>query len=172
MTTASNSTEERLATLEARLRSVEDRLEITDVIYRYGPAVDAGSADDVLALFTDDGVYDVDTGVLTGSDEIAGMVSGRAHQGIVHHGCSHVMSAPQISIDGDAATVISYSQLILRNNDDRAFTVLRSTANFWKLTRTDAGWRVSHRTARKFDGSDEVLSLLRSHSSAGVASVD
>lgn len=157
--------EDRLEALEARLRSVEDRLEITDLIYQYGPAVDSGASDDVVALFTDDGIYDVDTGVLTGSEEIAGMVNGRAHQGIVHHGCSHVMSSPQITIDGDTATVISYSQLILRNSDDRAYTVLRSTANFWKLARTAAGWRVSHRTARKFDGSDEVLALLRSHTS-------
>lgn len=158
--------EERLAALEERLRLVEDRLAITDLIYRYGPAIDTGSVDDVLALFTADGVYDVDTGLLSGADEIAAMVVGDPHQSLIRRGCSHVMSAPQIRIDGDAASVVSYSQLILRDGDADAFTVLRSTVNVWRLARTADGWRVTHRTARKVDGSDEVRELLAAHSAA------
>ncbi|EGD55794.1 nuclear transport factor 2 family protein [Gordonia neofelifaecis] len=155
--------DERLEALEARLRTVEDQLAITDLIYRYGPAIDTGSVEDVLALFTDDGVYDVDTGLLSGAQEIADMVTGDMHQGLIHHGCSHVMSAPQIRIDGDDASVVSYSQLVLRDADRDAFTVLRATVNHWTLTRTADGWRVSHRTARKVDGSSEVRALLGSH---------
>ncbi|WP_226995612.1 nuclear transport factor 2 family protein [Gordonia phthalatica] len=156
--------DDRLAALEARLNLVEDRLAITDLIYRYGPAIDTGSVDDVLALFTADGVYDVDTGLLSGADEIAAMIGGDMHQGFIRQGCSHLMSAPQINIDGDAASVVSYSQLVLREPDGDGFTVFRTTVNHWRLVRTDDGWRVAHRTARKVDGSDEVRALLGSHS--------
>ncbi|WFN91428.1 nuclear transport factor 2 family protein [Gordonia sihwensis] len=155
--------DERLEALETRLRLVEDRLAITDLVYRYGPAIDTGSVDDVLALFTEDGVYDVDAGRLSGAQEIADMVTGDPHQGLIHRGCSHVMSAPQIRIDGDRASVVSYSQLLLRDPARDTFTVLRATVNHWALTRTPDGWRVAQRTARKVDGSDEVRALLASH---------
>lgn len=161
---APQTVEDRLAALEQRLHLVEDRLAITDLIYRYGPAVDTGSADDVLALFTDDGVYDVDTGRLSGANEIAAMINSDLHQSLIRQGCSHLMSAPQINIDGDAAGVVSYSQLVLRKPDSDGFTVLRTTVNHWRLVRTDDGWRVAHRTARRVDGSAAVRALLGSHS--------
>ncbi|NLG46903.1 nuclear transport factor 2 family protein [Gordonia sp. (in: high G+C Gram-positive bacteria)] len=161
--------EERLAALEKRLHDVEDQLAITDLIYRYGPAIDTGSVDDVLALFTDDGVYDVDTGILSGADEIAAMVTGDMHQGLIRRGCGHVMSAPQIRVEGDEATVVSYSQLVLRNANSKDYSVLRTTVNYWQLVRTDDGWRIAHRTARKADGTAEVRALLGSHSAASLA---
>ncbi|WP_347956460.1 nuclear transport factor 2 family protein [Gordonia aichiensis] len=164
--------DDRLAALEERLRLVEDRLAITDLIYRYGPAIDTGSAADVLSLFTADGVYDVDTGRLSGAEAIAEMVDGQAHQGLVHRGCSHVMSAPQIELDGDTATVVSYSQLVLRRSDDRAYAVLRATANHWELVRTPDGWRVAKRTARKIDGSAQVRALLGSHLTGAATGAD
>ena len=40
-----------VAALEARLRAVEDQLAITRLVVSYGPAVDSGSAEDVVADF-------------------------------------------------------------------------------------------------------------------------
>ncbi|GEE00742.1 hypothetical protein nbrc107696_11880 [Gordonia spumicola] len=152
--------EERLAAVEARLRAAEDRLAIMDLVYSYGPAVDTGSAEGTAAVFTVDGVYDVDTGLLAGAAAISDMVNGDAHQGLVARGCGHLMTAPQITLDGDAATVRSYSQLVVPRSSDRGYAVARLTANRWDLVRTDAGWRVARRTARLVDGSSRARDLL------------
>ncbi|WP_026918667.1 nuclear transport factor 2 family protein [Gordonia shandongensis] len=161
------TSDERIAALEARLddmagrlREVEDRLEITTLIHRYGPAVDSGSADATVALFTATGVYDVDTGLLSGPREIAAMVDGDDHRGLVDRGCSHVMSAPQIRVAGDAASAVSYSQLLVHRSDGRGVAVVRSTANSWRFERTPDGWRVARRTARVIDGGDEARRIL------------
>ena len=52
--------EERLARLEARLQMFEDERVIQRIVASYGPLVDTGAADDVAALWSADGVYDVD----------------------------------------------------------------------------------------------------------------
>ncbi|QRY62234.1 nuclear transport factor 2 family protein [Gordonia sp. PDNC005] len=153
--------EERLDALEDRLRSAEDRLAIMDLVYSYGAAVDTGSAQVTAGMFTPDGVYDVDTGLLAGRQEIAAMVEGEPHQGLIAHGCGHLMTAPQITLDGDRATVRSYSQLIVRRTSSSGFAVARLTANRWELIRVDDGWRVERRVARVVDGSDEPRGLLR-----------
>ncbi len=153
--------EERLDALEGRLRSAEDRLAIMDLVHSYGAAVDTGSAQVTADIFTSDGVYDVDTGLLAGREEIAAMVEGDPHQGLIAHGCGHLMTAPQITLDGDRATVRSYSQLIVRRASTDGFAVARLTANQWELIRTDDGWRVERRIARMVDGSAEPRDLLR-----------
>lgn len=71
------------------------------------------------------------------------------------------MTAPQITLDGDRATVRSYSQLIVRRASTDGFAVARLTANQWELIRTDDGWRVERRIARMVDGSAEPRDLLR-----------
>jgi hypothetical protein len=47
--------------------ALEDELAIHKVIACYGPAVDAGDGAGATAVFTDDGVYDVDVGRMEGS---------------------------------------------------------------------------------------------------------
>src|SRR5262249_15617696 len=54
--------ERAVAALARRVRALEDELAIHKVIARYGPAVDAGDGAGAAAVFTDDGVYDVDVG--------------------------------------------------------------------------------------------------------------
>lgn len=153
--------EERIARLEARMKHLEDRLEIYDLVASYGPAVDAGSASTTAALWVEDGVYDVDTGSYEGRDGIAAMVDSRLHQALLARGCAHVTSPPRIELDGDAAVAVSHSQLVLRREDGSGFDVLRATAHRWELVRTSDGWRVHRRTSRLLDGSETARALLR-----------
>ena len=90
--------------LSARVAQLEDHLEITQLVARYGPSVDSGSADATAALWTDDGVFDA-VGAVTmhGHDEIAGMVLGAGHQSLILNGCAHVLTAPHVVVDGDTA---------------------------------------------------------------------
>jgi hypothetical protein len=67
-------TEERLARLEQRLQRLEDELAITRLIASYGPLVDAGEADAVAGLWTEDGTYDVEGWSMTGREDIRALV--------------------------------------------------------------------------------------------------
>ena len=153
--------QDRLERLEARVRQLEDRLAIGDLIASYGPLVDAGDAAGAAALWTADGVYDVDTGRYDGAEGLAAMVESPGHQGLIGRGCAHLTSPPHIDLDGDVATAVCHSQLVLRREDGSGFEVLRATAHRWELVRTPEGWRVRRRTARLLDGGDAARELLR-----------
>ncbi len=151
-----------LQDLSARVAALEDRQAITDLMASYGPAVDAGDPDAVATLWTDDGVYDVDTGVMHGRDEIAAMVVGERHQGYVRGGCAHILEPASVRVDGDTAVATGKSMLVTADGDGGGFTVLRATANRWEFVRTADGWRCRRRIGRVLDGgreSREVLAL-------------
>lgn len=155
------TSDERIARLEARLEILEDRLAITDLIAAYGPLVDAGDAAATAGLWTEDGAYDVDTGVYEGRQGIADMVLSSEHQGLLGRGCGHLTTAPSIALDGDTAVAVCLSQLVVRRDDGRAFSVARVTAHRWELVRSADGWRVERRTSRLLDGSPSARGLLR-----------
>lgn len=149
-----------LEELAARVQSLEDRLEIQQVVLGYGPAVDSGSAEAVAALFTVGGSYSFqsDVAALEGRDAMRAMVEGRAHQGLIGSGCAHVLTTPHVVVTGDTAVATCYSLLHQRTDD--GYAVKRVSSNRWELVRTDAGWQVVRRTNRLLDGSTESRDLL------------
>ncbi|HLS75444.1 MAG TPA: nuclear transport factor 2 family protein [Nocardia sp.] len=152
--------EQRLAALEARLRLLEDEREIQRLVAAYGPLVDDGRAEEVAALWTEDGVYDVDGLFMSGRAEIAAMVRSAPHQNLIAHGCAHFQGPVHVTVDpgADTATAASYSLLVLHR--DGRFLVARATAHHWRLTRTAEGWRVHRRTSRALDGDADAHRLL------------
>lgn len=160
------SVEARIAENEGRLAAAEDELAILQLLASYSPRVDSGDAEGVAELWTDDGVYDVDTGVLEGHDGLVKMVNGDAHQGLIAHGCGHVPSLPVVLLDGDRAVATGYTQLVVRSSRPGRYTVMRVTASRWELERRgpvdapDRGWRVVLRTARAVTDDGEGRQLL------------
>jgi ketosteroid isomerase-like protein len=152
--------EDRLAALEARLQVLEDEREIARLIAAYGPLVDAGAAGEVAALWTEDGIYDVDEVYLEGEESIAKMVESSAHQSWIRSGCAHVVGPPRITVKGDVAVAVCHSLMIVHT--DAGFVVRRATANHWQLRRTELGWRATVRTNRVLDGREESPALLAS----------
>lgn len=152
--------DDRIAELEARLRRVEDQLEISNIVASYGPFVDSGDGPGAAALWTIDGVYDVDTGLYDGHDGIRAMVESREHQALIERGCAHLTTPPRVDVDEDTAVAVTHSQLVLRNDAGR-YDVLRATAHRWELVRTAGGWRVERRTSRLLDGGNAARELLR-----------
>ncbi len=143
--------------LEHRLRLVEDRLAIQDLIASYGPAVDTADADAVSRLWSDSGTYQFDTTVLTGS-AIGELVELETHRRYLADGCAHILSAPRISITGDTAVAVNYSCVLV--HADESWRADRVSANRWELVRTPAGWRVGSRTNRLLDGTTLPSDLL------------
>ncbi|UVE94060.1 nuclear transport factor 2 family protein [Dietzia sp. B32] len=160
------SLETRLNDTHARLATAEDELAILRLLAAYSPRVDSGDAEGVAELWTEDGVYDVDTGVLEGHAGLVEMVHGDAHQGLIAHGCGHVPSLPVVLLDGDHAVATGYTQLVVRSSRPGRYTVLRVTASRWELERRgrvdapDRGWRVVLRTARAVTDDGEGRALL------------
>lgn len=72
----SDALEERLRALERRVRALEDERAIRHLIVDYGLAVDVGNGAAAAGAFTEDGVYDVDVGTMTGRDAVQAMVDG------------------------------------------------------------------------------------------------
>lgn len=155
-----DDTAARLEALSARIAALEDRLAIVDLMTSYGPAIDAGDAAAVTRVWTEDGVYDVDTGILRGHAEIAAMVVGARHQGYVQGGCAHILEPGRVVVDGDTAVAIGKSMLVTADAEGDAFTVLRATANRWEMVRTADGWRCARRVGRVLDGRPEARALL------------
>lgn len=155
------SEEDEMGVLMARVSALEDRAAIIDLLTSYGPAIDAGDPDAVARLWTEDGVYDVDTGLMRGRREIEEMVRGEMHQDFIRNGCAHVLETPHIRIDGDVAVATGKSLLVTRSGGDGKFTVHRATANRWELVRTSEGWRCSKRVGRLLDSRPESRQLLQ-----------
>ncbi|GAA3022933.1 nuclear transport factor 2 family protein [Gordonia defluvii] len=149
--------DDRLAALEARLRLLEDEREIVGLIASYGPLVDAGAADDVAGLWTDDGVYEVDAYLMNGAAAVAEMVRSGPHQHLIAGGCAHFQGPVHVRVDGDVAVAVGYSLLVAHR--DNRHHLARATANHWALARTTDGWRVTRRTSRLLDGNPAAPDL-------------
>jgi uncharacterized protein (TIGR02246 family) len=151
-------TEERLARLEQRLQRLEDELAITRLVSSYGPLVDAGKAEAVAGLWTEDGTYDVEGWSMTSRADIRAMVESDAHQGLIGGGCSHFLGPAHVVVDGDEAVAVCESLLV--RHRDGGYSVRRAGANRFELRRGPDGWRIAHRTTRALDGSAEARGLL------------
>lgn len=150
--------ESRVAALEARLRALEDEREIVRLILSYAPLVDSGRAPEVAALWDEDGVYDVDEILMRSPAEIEAMVGSANHRRWIEGGCAHFAGPPHVTVDGDDATAVGYTLMIVNSPD--GFVLRRATANRWTLRRTPSGWRAVTRTNRVLDGRTESPALL------------
>lgn len=146
--------------LTTRLQRLEDVMAITQLIASYGPLVDSGAADEVAAMWTEDGSYDVEGWLMENREAVRSMVLSRPHQRFIGSGSVHFMGTPHVTVDGDTAVAVCESLLVLREGD--GFVVSRGGANRIELARTPEGWRFTRRVARTLDGSAEARALLHS----------
>jgi hypothetical protein len=158
--TPMNDVNVRLVRLEQRIRHLEDVQAIQQLIGSYGPAVDSGMHRVSSGLFEEDGVYDVDGRIYQGHDEISSVVLVGNHQVWMERGCGHLNTLPLVTIDGDTAVALCYTQLSIHDSVTDLFQVQRVSANKWDLIRTEDGWKVKTRTIRRLDGRSEGRELF------------
>jgi len=149
---------ERIYALELRMRSVEDQLAIYQLLAAYGPAVDSLSGDAASALWVEEGTYEAGAFAFNGQAEITALVDIEPHRTYIANGCAHVVSLPQVTIDGDHAVARNHSRVYLHDGDH--WRVERASANRWELKRTAAGWKVVRRINKLLDGNSEARALL------------
>jgi SnoaL-like domain len=160
--------------LEHRLRAVEDRLEIYNLIASHPPSADTGAKAYAEAVYMEDGVFDRGAGLSSwsGNTSIGASLESEGHQAAIAGGLAHFTGLPHVTIDGDAATVISYLQILTPNKSgepvdvpnhgaSRGYHIHRVVTNRWELKRTPSGWKIQRRTLRLVDGSEPSREILR-----------
>jgi hypothetical protein len=168
MTTSANRN------LEDRIRAIEDRLEIYNLIASHPPSADTAGSDHIAASWVEDGVFDRGENLSSprGRDTIAKQVQSAEHQAAIAHGLAHFTGLPHVAIDGDTAIVTSYLQILVpqtqgepvevpNHGGGKGFRIHRMTANRWELVRTAQGWKIRHRALRQLDGSEPARKILR-----------
>lgn len=153
--------EQRLADLERRLRQIEDERAIERLIASYGPLVDAGDPESTAALWQRDGVYDVETWLMNGREQIAAMVRSRSHQDLIARGCTHFLGPAVVTVTGDEAVAVCESTLLVKQGNE--FRVARGGANYFHLTRVSdppGRWQIVTRITRMLDGTAAGRELL------------
>jgi hypothetical protein len=161
-------------TLEDRIRTIEDRLQIYDLIASHPPSADTGGSNHIAASWVEDGVFDRGEHLASprGRDTIADHVLSPEHQAAIAGGLAHFTGLPHVVIEGDTAIVTSYLQILVpqtegdpvsvpNHGSSRGFRVHRMTANRWELVRTGQGWKIKQRTLRPLDGSEPARTILR-----------
>ena len=160
------------ATLEDRLRAVEDRLAIYHLIASHPPAADTGTEGYYRNAFMSDGVIDLGTKTATGNDAIGAVVRTPEHQAAIAAGLCHFAGLPRVELRGDSAVAISYLQVLTPDREAKpvelsghgqssGYRIHRLGANRWDLKRTKDGWKVVRRAYRMLDGSDDAPKMLR-----------
>jgi hypothetical protein len=96
--------------LEDRIRTIEDRLEIYNLIASHPPSADTAGSDHIAASWVEDGVFDRGENLSSprGRENIANQVLSADHQAAIERGLAHFTSLPHVAIDGDSAVVTSY----------------------------------------------------------------
>ena len=160
-------------TIEERIRAIEDRLEIYNLIASHPPSADTGARSYIKSIFSEDGVLDLGgTKTATGNETISEMSQRPAHQEAIHAGLAHFTGLPHVKITGDTAVVTSYLQIIAPNPNgepvevpahgvSKGYRIHRVGANRWELVRTDNGWKINRRAYRTLDGTEPALDILR-----------
>jgi hypothetical protein len=102
--------------LERRLRAIEDRLEIYNLIAGHPPSADTGNYAE--AVFTADAVFDRGPNLsgAVGNKAIGANLQSAGHQAAIAGGLVHFTSLPHLTINGDTAVVVSYLQILTPKN--------------------------------------------------------
>jgi hypothetical protein len=160
--------------LEDRIRAIEDRLEIYNLIASHPPSADTAGSDHIAASWVEDGVFDRGENLSSprGRENIANQGAQCRSPGGDRARVPHFTSLPHVAIDGDSAVVTSYLQILVpqtqgdpvdvpNHGSSKGFRVHRMTANRWELVRTAQGWKIERRTLRQLDGSQPARKILR-----------
>jgi 3-phenylpropionate/cinnamic acid dioxygenase small subunit len=127
--------------LDQALRAIQDRIEITDVLYRYASTIDAfdlGGLRETLAddLWAQYGNADP----VVGGDAVAAWIGEAIAPVVWQH---HLLSVYHVEVDGDEATTLVYhtSHQVFEDEPETAKVLVGRYRN--ELRREAGGWKIS-----------------------------
>jgi uncharacterized protein (TIGR02246 family) len=133
--------------LRARVRVLEDREEIRNLLQEYRRTLDARDMRAFSALFASEGTWTGKSGTATGPAAIHDMLVARLPDNPPAPGATlwHLISDPTIVVDGDRATASSLWMHVRRDEDDRP--LLPTLGGYDdELIREDGRWRFLRRS--------------------------
>src|SRR5262245_61378991 len=160
-------------TIEDRIRAIEDRLEIYNLIASHPLSADTAAQPYIQSIFLEDATLDLGGAKRAdGNQAISHIVTRPEHGQAIKGGLAHFAGLPHVTIDGDRAVVTSYLQILAPHPTDdeievpghgasRGYRIHRVGANRWEFERTAQGWKIKRRTYRTLDGSEPALDILR-----------
>ena len=127
----------------AALQALQDRTDITDVLYRYSSAIDSFDKTGVRSTLADDIWAQYGNGEpVTGGDALVNWIAGATASVIWQH---HLLNVYHVDIDGDHAKTLSYltSYQVFKENPDAAIILVARYHD--ELRRASDGWKISRR---------------------------
>lgn len=164
---------ENQLTTEQRLRIIEAKLAIYELIASHPPSADSGLAEYTASVYTQDGVFNRGEGLdgAKGVEAIAAFILRPAHEEAIRGGLAHFAGLPLIDLRGNTAVVTSYLLLLQLDKEgapremanhgiSTGYRIHRVVVNRWELECHDGRWKIRSRTLLPVDGSDAPRRLL------------
>jgi hypothetical protein len=127
---------------DAAIRAIQDRIDITDVLYRYASTIDKFDNEGLRATLADDLTAQYGNGEpIVGGDVVAAWIAEAIATVIWQH---HLLSVYHVEVDGDSAKALVYHTSHQVFEDDpksakllvgRYHNELRREADAWKISK-------------------------------------
>jgi hypothetical protein len=170
---ASKSSPATIAQLELRLRALEDREEIQNLLAASPFSSDIPSVAFQEGMYVEDAIMNSGGAGsdMRGREAVVDTIRVPNHLAAVESGMAHFAGLPHIRIDGDRAVATGYLAILVSNPDGpkvplgqyapaSGLMIWRVTANRWELARTAQGWKMTKRVIRAAPG-PETRELLK-----------
>jgi SnoaL-like domain len=151
--------------LSSRIRAIEDRLEILNLLAGSAFSSDVASEAYWTKMFTEDATFDRGTKQDKGRDEILKIINAPDQKEAIKAGMTHLAMLPHIKINGDSAFATGYLLIVMPDSAashvkltgkgvSPGFSIYQVTVNQYKLVRTIDGWKIIKRTVRPISSAD------------------
>jgi SnoaL-like domain len=162
-----------IAAISARLTSLEDRLDILNLLAALPHSSDVGDQDFQNHAYHDDCVMDRNNAddLVVGKAAIVDIIGSDPHRQAIRSGMVHFAGLPHIRIDGTRATATGYLQIVVPiaagegtelsgYGSSDGLAIWRLTANRWELEKVAGRWQVTRRIIRSVpsSGVHEIIS--------------
>ncbi|MDD4860029.1 MAG: nuclear transport factor 2 family protein [Dehalococcoidales bacterium] len=154
-----NTEASKLAALEKKIQELADKEEIRDLLARYSFCCDLNRNDDLVELFTEDGVFATDAegkwSAARGRAAIKDHFEHPLHQSLIFKS-QHLMLDHIIEVNGNKATAVGY--LLLTDRWVGGYGIFRCAIRAWKLQRVNGHWLIKEaRSIGMGDGCEKLV---------------
>jgi ketosteroid isomerase-like protein len=126
---------------DAAIRALQDRMDITDLLYRYASTIDSFDLDALRGVLADDvwAQYG-NADPVAGGDAVAAWIGEATANVVWQH---HLLSVYHVEVDGDRASALIYhtSHQVFEDDPDTAKLLVGRYHN--ELRREHDGWKIS-----------------------------
>src|SRR5215208_753129 len=139
---------------DAVIRALQDRMDITDVLYRYASTIDRFDHEGLRSVLADDLLAQYGNAApVSGGDAVAAWIGEATANVVWQH---HLLSVYHVEVEGDSARALVYhtSHQVFEDEPDTAKLLVGRYHN--ELRREPDGWRISRLVLEILWGEDKT----------------